>query len=121
MSCSRGTTLARPAPGLPKPSRLRFWAPRAEVPVGSEHDVLAAYADGSVRYLHYSGKVAVIDPPGPPELGRSAAEWLAIAGQLSTAIGPWDGALPDVPTGHARVFDADSIRTTIWPRSIRGA
>jgi hypothetical protein len=76
----------------------------AEVPVGSEHDVLAAYADGSVRYLNYSGKVAVIDPPGPPELGRATAEWLAIAGQLSNAIGPWDGALPDVPTGHARVL-----------------
>jgi hypothetical protein len=76
----------------------------AEVPMGPAHDVLAAYADGSVRYLNHSGKVAVIEPPTDAELGRATSEWLAIAGQLSRAIGPWEGPLPPVPPGHARVL-----------------
>lgn len=76
----------------------------AEVPMSGAHDVLAAYADGSVRYLNHSGKVAVVEPPAPEELGRATAEWRAIAGQLSSAIGPWEGSMPALPPGHARVM-----------------
>jgi hypothetical protein len=76
----------------------------AEVPVGAAHDVLAAYADGSVRYLNHSGKVAVIDAPGSDELRDAVGDWLAIARQLAAAIGPWQAALPNVPLGHARVL-----------------
>jgi hypothetical protein len=78
----------------------------AQVPMKSSHDVLAAYADGSVRYLNHSGKVAVVEPPTPDDLALAlaVAEWLSVAGQLARAIGPWTGPLPDVPRGHARVL-----------------
>lgn len=76
----------------------------AQVPVKSAHDVLAAYADGSVRYLNYSGRAAVVEPPAPEGLAAAVGHWLAVAGQLASAIGPWSGPLPDVPRGHARVL-----------------
>jgi hypothetical protein len=75
-----------------------------EVPVGPGHDVLAAYADGSLRYLNHSGKVAVIDTPGSDELRDAAGDWLATARQLAAAIGAWQAVLPNVPQGHARVL-----------------
>ena len=31
----------------------------AELPVNGAHDLLAAYRDGSARYLNYSGKAVV--------------------------------------------------------------
>jgi hypothetical protein len=76
----------------------------AQIPMKSRHDVLAAYADGSVRYLNYSGKVAVVDPPAPESLTEAVGEWLAVAGQLASAIGPWSGPLPEVRRDHARVL-----------------
>jgi hypothetical protein len=76
----------------------------AQVPVKSGHDVLVVYADGSVRYLNHSGMVAVVAPPAPEDLATAAGEWLAIAEQLSNAIGPWTEPLPEVPRGHARVL-----------------
>ena len=76
----------------------------AEVPMGSSHDVLVAYADGSVRYLNHSGKVALLEPPVPAPLSEAATVWLDFAQGLSQAIGPWEGPLPTVPRGHARVL-----------------
>ena len=76
----------------------------AQIPMKSSHDVLAAYADGSVRYLNYSGKVAAVEPPAPDGLAKAVGEWLAVAGQIASAIGPWRGPLPELPRGHARVL-----------------
>jgi hypothetical protein len=76
----------------------------AEVPMGSSHDVLVAYRDGSLRYLNHTGKVVVVEPPAPDELRDAATAWLEVAQQLGEAIGPWEGGLPAVPKRHARVL-----------------
>src|SRR5437764_2225725 len=49
----------------------------AEVAVPHGHDLLAAYQDGSVRYLNVSGAVAVIDRP-IPAVHTSASEMLRL-------------------------------------------
>jgi hypothetical protein len=62
----------------------------AEMPVKDSHDVLAAYEDGSCRYLNYSGKVAVVDDRSIEGLQLAVRKWLDIAAFLVQAIGPWD-------------------------------
>ena len=44
-----------------------------EVPIERSHDALAAYADGSVRYLNHAGGASVVDepPPARDEMWRS--------------------------------------------------
>ena len=75
----------------------------AEVAVAGGHDLLAAYADGSIRYLNVSGAAVVVDAP-TPELQHSAAEWLRAAEELAMVIGPWEGEqLPPLPVGHSRL------------------
>jgi hypothetical protein len=75
----------------------------AEVAVAGGHDLLAAYADGSVRYLNVGGAAVAVDVP-TPELHTSAAEWLRAAQDLAMAIGPWEGdQLPPLPAGHSRL------------------
>jgi hypothetical protein len=74
----------------------------AEVAVPQGHDLLAAYADGSVRYLHFSGAVAVIEERIAAVDGP-AQEMLAIGRSIVAAIGPWGGPMPPLPTGHSRL------------------
>lgn len=74
----------------------------AEVAVGGGHDVLAAYADGSVRYLNHAGGASVFDG-GPPEVVASVGPLLAAGQVVADAIGPWnEPGLPELPSGHTR-------------------
>jgi hypothetical protein len=73
----------------------------AEVAIDGGHDVLAAYADGSVRFLHHLGAVSVLDP-ALDDVDRAAAAWRTTAQAAADAIGPADGALPPLPVGHTR-------------------
>lgn len=74
----------------------------AEVAVRRGHDLLAVYADGSVRYLSFSGASVVIEQP-IPSVADPAAELLAIGRSIADAIGPWEGPLPPLPAGHSRL------------------
>jgi hypothetical protein len=77
----------------------------AEMPVQSGHDVLAGYRDGSVRYLNYSGKVAVIEDRTIVAVQSPLQAWLALAQEMVSAIGPWDKpTLPPLPEGHGRII-----------------
>jgi len=77
----------------------------AEMPMESGHDVLAAYRDGSVRYLNFSGKVAVVEPPAPADVSDAVAAWFAVAEPIVAGIGPWEEpALPALPAGNLRVM-----------------
>jgi hypothetical protein len=61
-----------------------------EVPLDQGLDVLAAYADGSARYLNQTGKVAIIEPDGLPEANRQAKRLVELAQPVVAQIGPWD-------------------------------
>ena len=58
---------------------------------GKGLDTLAVFADGSIRYINYTGKMAVVDSPRPttkiPVLTKQIFEQ---ARQLANAIGPWE-------------------------------
>jgi hypothetical protein len=75
----------------------------AEVPIDAGHDVLAAYRDGSVRYLNHAGGATVVEVPAPPPVAEAAEAWLAVAQAVADGIGPWDGdALPPLAAGDLR-------------------
>ena len=90
--------------GVPPPEALskRVLGAIAEVAVPHGHDLLAAYADGSVRYLNISGAASIVDAP-IASVADAAHALLAVAEQIVTAIGPWEGPLPPLPPGHARL------------------
>jgi hypothetical protein len=74
-----------------------------EVAVQTGHDVLAAYRDGSARYLNYSGNVVVLEPGGQAQHAVSAV--ISAAEPLGQMIGVWDQPeLPAVPAGHGRLL-----------------
>ena len=70
-----------------------------EVPMGGGLDVVAAYADGSVRYLNHSGKVAVVEPGSLTDVNRTAQELVGQSSALVARIGPWDK--PRLPAPRA--------------------
>ena len=77
----------------------------AEMPVESGHDVLAAYRDGSVRYLNFAGKAVVIEPPSTNDVGDAVSAWLSVGEGIVGGIGPWEEpALPALPSGNLRVM-----------------
>jgi hypothetical protein len=63
----------------------------AEVPLDAGHDVLAAYRDGSVRYLDHLGGATVVEPPAPDAMAAAAGTWLSVAQSVADGIGPWEG------------------------------
>lgn len=76
----------------------------AEMPVDKGHDVLAAYTDGTARYLNYSGAAIVWEDRSDTRIQRAITDWLATAGTIASAVGTWDQpTLPPVPPGHARL------------------
>lgn len=77
----------------------------AEVPVAGRHDVLAAYADGTIRYLNHAGSVIVIESPSP-EQARRSSELLAVGAEVVAVLGPWTE--PELPT-----VDPGSVRFTM--------
>ena len=77
----------------------------AEMPVNGAHDLLAAYRDGSARYLNYSGKAVVWEDRSVAPIQEAIDKWLNVAQKIATVIGAWDQPqLPPVPAGHARVM-----------------
>ena len=60
-----------------------------EVGLEQGNDTLAAYADGSVRYINQSGKLAVFEG-GPPEVVAAARELVQASRDTVDRIGPWD-------------------------------
>lgn len=75
----------------------------AEVPMKAKHDVLAAYRDGSARYLNHGGGAVIWDGEDPA-IQAAIDNWLVAAQGLAYAIGAWDKpSLPVLPAGHLRV------------------
>jgi hypothetical protein len=74
------------------------------VPVQTGHDVLAAYRDGSVRYINFSGAAVIIDDaPAPVRL--AAQQLLNRSSEIVGGIGPWtEPQLPPLPGGAARLM-----------------
>ena len=74
-----------------------------EVTVDGAHDVLAAYRDGSIRYLNHAGGATILDEV-PPAVAAKAAALLAAGQVLADQIGPWtEPQLPDLPVGSMRL------------------
>lgn len=73
-----------------------------EVPLDGGLDTLAAYADGSVRFLHHSGRVEMVDAAGvtAPLVQRL----LETSAMVQACIGPWEAARLPAPTlGQVRL------------------
>jgi hypothetical protein len=74
------------------------------VPVQHGHDVLAAYRDGSVRYVNFSGAVVVVND-APPTVAAAARELSEKGRILVGRIGPWtEPRLPPLASGEARLM-----------------
>lgn len=63
-----------------------------EVPLERGLDALAAYADGSVRYINQTGKIASIEPDSLSEANLQAQRMIGLAQPIVAHIGPWDKA-----------------------------
>jgi hypothetical protein len=76
-----------------------------EAPVAGSHDVLAAYEDGSARYLNYSGKVVIWDERANQDVLDAIRGWLAVASVIANHAGPWtDLGFPPLPAGNMRIM-----------------
>lgn len=74
-----------------------------EVPLDGGLDTLAAYADGRVRYINQTGKLAVFEG-GPPEVEAMAKQLVSISEETVAKIGPWDKPrLPPPSRGNIRL------------------
>ena len=74
-----------------------------EVPQEQGLDVLAAFSEGGVRYINYTGAMAIFEGPGNP-VEKLAKELLANAQPLVNQIGPWEKKrLPPPGAGKVRV------------------
>jgi hypothetical protein len=88
-----------------------------EVTVDDAHDVLAAYADGSVRYLNHAGGATILDEV-PAEVAQRVGPVLGAGQALADQIGPWtEPALPALPVGQMRL----TMLTRGGPRFGQGA
>jgi hypothetical protein len=77
----------------------------AEIPVEGAHDLLAAYRDGSARYLNHSGKAVVWEDRSVSQVQAAIGTWLARGQVIAGATGPWDQpSFPPLLAGHARVM-----------------
>jgi hypothetical protein len=77
----------------------------AEMPVNDGHDVLAAYEDGSCRYLNHSGSAAVVEDRSIEAVQLAVRAWLDVGRSLAAVIGPWERSeLPAVLPGHMRIM-----------------
>jgi hypothetical protein len=68
-----------------------------EVGLDEGLDVLAAYEDGSARYINHSEKLIVWDAT-TDESNRLIADLFASARTVVDRIGPWDGTRRPPPT-----------------------
>jgi len=74
-----------------------------EVSMTEGHDTLAAFADGSVRYINYTGKISVVE--GKVDILTKEIDGLLAASQtVVNLIGPWDKErLPPPRVGNVRM------------------
>jgi hypothetical protein len=70
-----------------------------EVALEQGPDVVAAYADGSARYLNQSGKIIIWEKPDN-SLGPLVDTLLGAGQHVANQIGPWEDARPAPPTGN---------------------
>ncbi len=76
----------------------------AEVAVGEGHDLLAAYADRTVRYLNHAGGAVVVDDASIEDLASAVDSWLEVGRRLAPMVGTWNSdTLPPLPSGHTRI------------------
>jgi hypothetical protein len=77
----------------------------AEMPVRKGHDLLAAYRDGTARYLNYSGKAVIWDDHSDSRVQAAITGWLNAGQVIASAIGVWEQpSLPPLPPGDARLM-----------------
>jgi hypothetical protein len=66
-------------------------------------DLVAAYQDGSARYIDHAGAI-IASEPGAQTARAETKLFLAACQAIANAIGPWDGPRPDVPKkGFVRI------------------
>ncbi|WP_338848928.1 hypothetical protein V8J88_08290 [Massilia sp. W12] len=88
--------------GAPTPRKLLLGV-IVEAQMQHGLDVLAAFADGGVRYLSQSGKVSIFDGPGNP-LEVQAKDLVGAAQTLLNKLGPWHRPrLAPPPPGNIRI------------------
>jgi hypothetical protein len=88
--------------GLPAAAK-EFLGVIVEVPLEGGPDTLAAYADGSVRYINSTGKIVIMDS-APAAVSAQAANLLAVSRTAIAQLGPWQGArLAPPKRGNARM------------------
>lgn len=93
--------------GQPPPAECakRVLGTVVEMPVQAGHDLLAAYEDGSARYLNYSGRVLVWEQRDEAKVGAAIAAWIGIGSAIAERIGPWEeSGFPALPPGHLRIM-----------------
>lgn len=86
-----------------------------DLPIARGHDTLAAYADGTARYLNHSGSVIVLDT-GAPDLLKMAKINVELAQQMVDVRGLGNGtpvAFPPLARGSARI-------SLLTPGGVRG-
>lgn len=75
------------------------------MPVLQGHDLLAAYKDGSARYLNHSGKAVVIEDRSLVQIQEAISQWLIVGEAIAHVIGPWeDATFPPVAPGQVRIM-----------------
>lgn len=74
-----------------------------EVPQERGLDVLAAFSEGGVRYINYSGAMSIFEGPENP-VEELAKELIASAQPVVDQIGPWEQKrLPPPDAGKVRI------------------
>jgi hypothetical protein len=80
----------------------RLYGVVVDMPVSGGLDTLAAYRDGTARYLNYSGKILVWETEDP-SIGALIGALLDTAASIVAQIGPWEGVRPPLQPGVLRV------------------
>ncbi len=90
------------AHGAPPPSKSLLGT-IVEVPLDDGLDTLAAYVDGSVRYINHTGRMSIFEGRNAA-LAASADALLDASRVVIARIGPWDKPrLPPPARGHVRL------------------
>ncbi|HLY64752.1 MAG TPA: hypothetical protein VKU60_04380, partial [Chloroflexota bacterium] len=76
-----------------------------EMPMRKGHDLLAAYRDGTARYLNYSGKAVIWEDHSDTRIQAAITDWLTAGQLIAGTIGVWEQpSLPPLPAGEARLM-----------------
>lgn len=67
-------------------------------------DTLAVFSDGGIRYINYTGNMAVFEGGAPPQIKDKAKTVLDASHKIVNAIGPWEKKrLPPPKEGMIRM------------------